>query len=258
MIDKYECMFYTGQYQEGTGIGTVNITGRPVCPECCKFGLCSNEKQRGEIVERIINFYYENNARKLYAVVDRIFNKEYGGTSSWDMDEFYGVATDVFVEIIRSGQFDSIKGNFDAYLYHALRLGIIDEFKRRQCSKRCMKRYETDQNGEKVTDKNGKPRFVIIPDERLDAPVGNDGEYTLGDVIASDFDIHKEALADRQFSERMTKYLDRLSKLQKNVLKLKAAGYHPGEIREELKIGKKQYFDCEKAIHSYRNISVLL
>lgn len=215
-------------------------------------------KWKVKMMEYIVHSYYENNARKLYAVVDRIFIKEYGGTSKWDMDEFYGVATDVFVEILKSGRFDSHKGNFDAYLYHALQLGIIDEFKRRQCTKRCARRYETDQNGNQVLDENGKPKYVIIPDERLDAPVGDDGNCTLGDVLASDFDLHDKVLADGEFSERMLKYLNRLSKLQKNVLRLKTAGYHPNEIQEELHIGKKQYADCEAAIHSYRNISVLL
>lgn len=209
-------------------------------------------------MKHIVNSYYENNARRLRAVVDQIFVKDYGGTSNWDMDEFYGVATDIFVEIIKSGQFDSHKGNFDAYLYHALRLGIIDEFKRRYCSKRCTKRYETDQNGNKALDENGKPKFVVIPDERLDAPVGDDSGCTLGDVLASDFDIYKEALAEEAFSRRMLQYLSRLSKLQRSVLGLKTAGYHPNEIREELHIGKEQYADCEAAIHSYRNISVLL
>ena len=59
------------------------------------------------------------------------------------------------------------------------------------------------------------------------------------------------------YSKRMINYLNRLSSLQKEVLRLNIAGYLPGEIREKLHISEKQYADCYAAIHSYRNVSVL-
>jgi FixJ family two-component response regulator len=55
----------------------------------------------------------------------------------------------------------------------------------------------------------------------------------------------------------MLEYLNRLSTLQKNVLRLIIAGYLPKEIVEELHITQKQYSDSCAAIHSYRNVSVL-
>jgi len=51
--------------------------------------------------------------------------------------------------------------------------------------------------------------------------------------------------------------MDKLSRLQKSVLKLVIDGYLPEEIREKLKINKAQYADCYEAIHSYRNVCVL-
>ena len=56
----------------------------------------------------------------------------------------------------------------------------------------------------------------------------------------------------------MTEYLSRLSVLQKEVLRLTSIGFTPNEILEELHINKKQYEDCYNAIHSYRNISILM
>lgn len=52
-------------------------------------------------------------------------------------------------------------------------------------------------------------------------------------------------------------YLERLSDLQKEVLRLNMAGYLPGEVREELQISTKQYDDCYAAIRSYRNVQLI-
>ena len=59
------------------------------------------------------------------------------------------------------------------------------------------------------------------------------------------------------YSRRMSLYLNKLSNLQKEILRLNISGYLPGEIREELHISEKEYADCYAAIHSYRNVSVL-
>ena len=56
----------------------------------------------------------------------------------------------------------------------------------------------------------------------------------------------------------MQKYLRRLSVLQREVLKLISIGFEPNEILTELHINRKQYEDCYNAIHSYRNVSILM
>lgn len=205
----------------------------------------------------IIEMYYRNNAKKLYTIVDRILYKDYGGTMNRDIGEFYDVATDIFIEIITKDKFDSSKGDFEGYLYNSLKCGIIDEIKQQQRFKRCNKEYQLDEKGNKILDENGKPLCIIIPDYRLDAPVKKKDEYSFGDVTAGNFDISKEIKEEHQFSGKMLKYLSRLSSLQKDVLRLIIAGYKPVEIRDKLHITEKQYSDCNAAIHSYRNVSVL-
>ena len=78
-------------------------------------------------------------------------------------------------------------------------------------------------------------------------------------MIADEFTIEKEIFERNEegYSKRMLLYLNRLSALQKEVLRLDIAGYLPNEIKEELHINEKQYVDCRAAIHSYRNVSVL-
>ena len=63
---------------------------------------------------------------------------------------------------------------------------------------------------------------------------------------------------EETFSPEMMKYLSRLSPLQREVLHLISIGYTPNEILGELHINKKLYDDCYQAIHSYRNIEILM
>lgn len=70
--------------------------------------------------EQIINAYYENNAKKLHTVINKIFVKHYGGIAGKDIEEFYGVGSDVIMDIIWNGRYDSDKGDFDGYIYIGL------------------------------------------------------------------------------------------------------------------------------------------
>ena len=63
---------------------------------------------------------------------------------------------------------------------------------------------------------------------------------------------------EETYSSEMKQYLAKLSVLQREVLRLISIGFEPREILDELHINKKQYEDCYNAIHSYRNISVLM
>lgn len=184
-------------------------------------------------MEQILITYYADNAKKLHKVVDRILLK-FGGLSDKDLDDFYSLANEVFVDVMR--RYDDSQ-SFDGFLYSCLLNKIKTEMTRRNREKR-----KAD-------------RMAIS----IDTPIGDDENSTIGDMIAADFSIEKEIFEKDKdgYSKRMLLYLSRLSNLQKEVLRLNIAGYLPGEIREELHINEKQYADCYAAIHSYRNVSVL-
>ena len=125
-----------------------------------------------EGIVNLLNTYYENNAKKLHFVVDQIFNRHYGGTNGKDMEEFYGVATDVLIEIWEKENYDSSKGDFNGYVYNALRMALIDEFKKRDCDKRVAKVFLLDENGNKILDeKTNKPKKIPISDVYLDTQI---------------------------------------------------------------------------------------
>lgn len=182
---------------------------------------------------KILLTYYSNNAKKLHKMVDKILLK-FGGLSDKDLDDFYSLANEVFVDVMK--RYDSSQ-SFDAFLYSCLLNKIKTEMTRRNRKKR-----EAD-------------RMAIS----IDTPIGDDENSTIGDIIADNNTVEKELFESNKegYSIKMLLYLSKLSNIQKEVLRLNIAGYLPEEIREELHISEKEYADCYAAIHSYRNISVL-
>ena len=202
--------------------------------------------------KKLIDSYYENNAKKLHKVVDRILKKLH--FVNVDKEEFYTFASEIFVLEVMVN-YDQNK-SFDAFLYSTLYKKFCTEITRNRRFKRCkkIKVKEKDIDGNTVT------REVIIPDERLNAPISDEENSTLEDMISHRHTIESEVFGENElgYSEKMTQYLDRLSMLQKEVLRLISIGFTPNEILNELNINKRQYDDCYNAIHAYRNISVLM
>ena len=184
-------------------------------------------------MEQILITYYADNAKKLHKVVNKILQK-FGGLSDKDVDDFYSLANEVFVDVMKRYDYTQ---SFDGFLYSCLLNKIKTEITRRNREKRKADRMSIS----------------------IDTPIGDEENSTIGDMIADKFTIEKQLFEENEegYSRRMLLYLDRLSNLQKEVLKLNIAGYLPNEIREELHISEKQYEDCYAAIHSYRNVSVL-
>ncbi len=184
-------------------------------------------------MEHILNVYYADNARKLHNMVDKILLK-FGGLSDKDMDDFYSLANEVFVDVLK--RYDDSQP-FDGFLYSCLVNKIKTEITRRN-------RY-----------KRKADRMCVS----IDAPIGDGENFKMADIIADKFDLEIEFFEEREdtYSQKMLIYLNRLSGIQKEMLRLTIAGYLPGEIRSKLHMTEKQFCDNNAAIHSYRNVSVL-
>lgn len=184
-------------------------------------------------MEQVLMAYYADNARKLHGIVDKILSK-FGGILDKDMDDFYSLANEVFVEVMK--RYDRSQ-SFDAFLYSCLSKRIRSEMSKRNREKRKADCFSVS----------------------IDTPVDEEEGITIGDIIADEFTVEREVFerSEEGFSRRMLLYLNRLSKLQKEVLRLHSMGYLPNEVRRELHINAKQYAECCEAIHSYRNVSVL-
>ena len=183
-------------------------------------------------MEKIILSYYEDNAKKMRTMIDKIlFRLKF----NVDNEDFYSLGNEVFLDVLN--RYDG-KQDFDGFLYSCLVRKFKTEMTRRN-------RYKRQAD-----------RMAIS----IDSPVGEDENMTLSDIIADKDTIEKIFFEENEdtYSAEMKRYLSRLSILQREVLRLISIGFNPNEILTELHINKKQYEDCYQAIHSYRNISILL
>ena len=184
----------------------------------------------------ILDTYYADNAKKLHKTVDRILCK-FGGLSSKDTDDFYSLANEVFVDVMK--RYDDSQ-SFDGFLYSCLSNKIMSEITRRNREKRKADRMSTSLD-------------VLFDDEE-----GH--KRNLLDFIPSDFDTFEEVekrQRDGQYQDKIQMYISRLSSRQVNILNLLIDGYKPDEIRQILDISPKEYSDDMQIMRSYENVKIL-
>lgn len=183
-------------------------------------------------MEAIIVTYYGNNAKKLRNMIDSILFKL---KFNVDNEDFYSLGNEIFVDVLK--RYDG-KQDFDGFLYSCL-----------------VKKFKTE-----MTRRNRYKRQADRMAISFDTPIGEDESSTLSDMVADPNTVEKRLFEEETeaYSDEMQQYLSRLSILQREVLRLISIGFEPNEILTELHINKKQYEDCYNAIHSYRNISILM
>ena len=182
--------------------------------------------------DQILNTYYANNARKLHRTVDRILAK-FGGLSNKDRDDFYSLANEVFVDAM--GRYDCTQP-FDGFLYVCLVNKIKSEITKRNREKRKADRIAVS----------------------LDAPVVDEDGYTLAELIASSYDLESEIFEKADaMAYKLEKYLELLSKRQKEVLMLLSYCYQACEIQRLLHMTQREYTDAVEGIRSYEKIRIL-
>lgn len=185
-------------------------------------------------MDRILITYYANNAKKLHKMVDKILIK-FGGLSDKDLDDFYSLANEVFVNVMK--RYDGSQ-SFDGFLYSCLSNKIMSEMTRRNREKRKADRMSIS----------------------IDTSVGDDENSTIGDMIASDFTIERELFKDNKRNEwrkEIKEYLDSLSPLQRKIAFLLSDNNTPDEICEELHITLKHFENSMKRILSDEKIKPL-
>ncbi len=182
----------------------------------------------------ILDSYYSNNARKLHKVVDRILSK-FGGLSGKDIDDFYSLANEVFADALKRYDYEQ---SFDGFLYSCLSNKIMSEITRRNREKRKADRMSTS----------------------LDATRDNEEDWSLIDIIPSDFDTFEEAVKGQesgQYEDKVERYIARLSNQQVSILNFLMDGYKPNEIRQILEMSSKEYTDNMQIMRSYENVKIL-
>ena len=181
--------------------------------------------------------YCENGMERLKHLSRSTFRRFHVPLSESDYDDFYSVANMTLWQAYNS--YDPEMGvSFEAFLYTCLQKKFKTELTRRNRQKRILDQFAISLEG---INENGD-------------------EYSLLDIIPSDFDTLEEVLKDQdngQYQDKMQEYLCRLSTRQINILNLLIDGYCAKEIQEKLKMSKKEYSNDLKAMRSYENIKIL-
>lgn len=201
--------------------------------------------------------YFKDNAKKLNKMVDKIFRKKYGGTSEYDMPEFYSVAIDVCVDIVQHDRYDKAKGSFAGFLYGALGCAIIDELKKQARDKRVAKIEIVDiQTGEK--------KRVPVQNISIDAPLkngnGDESCCTLSDLLQSDFKTDDEVInkMENDHDVCIRKYLYNLPRVQREIIQMKMDEIPIQYIKDKLGITQKEYESHMKQATKYEYIKILI
>lgn len=189
-----------------------------------------------------IELYFQNDAKKLYDMIDKILQKL---RFNVDKSDFYSLGNEIFIDVLR--RYDEIQ-DFDGFLYSCLEKKFKTEMTRRTRDKRCIKAdvIEKDLFGNNVIKK------VIVPDVRLDAPLNDeDEETTIGDVTAGNDTVESEIFKEEKredWRSEVKEYLDNLSPLQRKIAFLLSDNNTPDEICEELHITMKHFDNSLKRI----------
>lgn len=196
-------------------------------------GVEPMDKQQFDILQP----YCENGMRLLKRLSQSIFMKFNEPLSKADYDDFYSIANLTLWQCYNS--FDSAMGvNFEGYLYSCLQKKFKTELTRRHRQKRALDNFNVS----------------------LDTTNNNDEEYSLLDILPSDFDTFEEVIKkqdNEQFEDRVRQYISRLSIQQVNILNLLMDGYKPMEIRERLQISTKEYTENLQIMRMYENVKYL-
>lgn len=202
-------------------------------------------------MDSITNLYYENNAKKLRTMVDKVLYKL--RFRDIDYEDFYSLANEVFIGVLRD--YDESQ-DFDGFLYSCLNKKFKTEMTYRTRNKRCLKREikRIDEDGNLIIERE------VIEDIRLDAPIGDSENSTYGDLLADKSDtegkVFKEDEREKWHIE-VKQYLASLSPLQRKIAFLMSDNYTPEEICEELHITMQHYSNSVKRIFADEKIKVL-
>lgn len=181
--------------------------------------------------------YCKNDMRLLKSVSKSVLLKFNEKVSDADKDDFYSIANTTLWTAYNSYDLES-GVSFHLFLRSCLYKKFAEEIKNRHRQKRVINQY-------------------TVP---LDATNNSDDEYSLLDIIPSDFDTFDEVIKrqdNEQYTDKVQEYISKLSSQQINILNLLIDGYKPDEIKKVLNISNKEYTNDVNRMRSYENVKVL-
>ena len=190
------------------------------------------DKQQFDILQP----YCKNDMRLLKRLSQSIFMKFNEPLTKADYDDFYSIANLTLWQCYNTYN-SAMDVSFEGYLYSCLQKKFKTELTRRHRQKRVLDQFNIS----------------------LDVS-NNEEEYSLLEVLPSDFDTFEEVIKtqdNERFEDRIQQYISRLSIQQVNILNLLIDGYKPMEIREILQISTREYTENLQIMRAYENVKCL-
>lgn len=208
--------------------------------------------------EKIYREYSANNMKKLRKLIGYQTTRFGKGCGyKWvdkDYDEFLSMANMQLWKILESFN-EEENDSFDDYL----KTMMVRKMKQTctWCNRDKRQQYARDKDGNKITEEvNGKKRYILIEDVSIYSEI--EEGITIEDGLKSSFDVFEEVTSEKYVDEKIKKYLNQLSILQKKIVNLLSAGYKKREIIIELHITEKEYVNNLDIIQDYRNTKFLI
>lgn len=199
---------------------------------------------------KILEDYIGNDMKKIRKICKKIISKT--NVPDGYLEEYYDKAVDVLMESMNTYD-ESRNCKFSTYFYGNLVRRTGTWIRDRMRFKRC--NLETDSKGKIKRDENGNP--IVIPDMSINMQIEPDEDYTLGNSIASDFNLEKEiGLYTDESDERVEEFLGGLPNLHRKFLELKMEGVSHQDILDKLHINDWKYNDILAKIKINEGLSV--
>ena len=181
----------------------------------------------------LVDSYFENDGKVLYALIDKVLFK-----LKFDVEksDFYSLGSEIFLDALC--RYDETQ-DFNGFLYSCL-----------------MNKFKTEMTRRNRQKRQGDNNSISI-----DAPIGDEGNIsTLGDMIASNINIEKEILGDNAdiiMDEKIERYLSSLTRIQRKIIEMKMENVEVQNIKEELGLTDSQYFSHMQEVVQYEHIRLL-
>ena len=197
-----------------------------------------NEKLTMDEMNSIVNYFYVEDGKELKKICNQILRVIWNDVPGYYKDDFESLAGYIITFCLES--YDPTTGPFRAYVYPYLQKKFISYIYEINSLKRGgdgnWDREKRDENGKKIK-KTVKVKFVNIDDKIKE---GSDSTYA--DILEGGKSV-EDIIFENEKDSKLEAYINRLSKIQKEIVFLMMDGYKPNEIQEELHITNKQYFN---------------
>lgn len=191
---------------------------------------------------KYVNYYLENNARRLQGLTDRIIIKNFGWLPQMHYDDLMSIATVVVWDC--EERYNKKKNTkFSTFLTG--------------CLIRKFKSYITYLNRDKRTQKddNGNP----VADYSINQVIDEEKGVQICEILPDgNEDVFLKALTINDcFSDKMQIYIQSLTNQQRQIALLVADGYSPSEIEKMLEISHQRYHEQWGKMTSIKKTKVL-